>query len=167
MPRSFRAHPYPPSISQGCTRGRNALSLWVKRRRALSQGCTLGWYASTLWVKRAVFSEVAHAVHVTWRSRGCCQRGSWGGPVLRVGRVWLAASYATPSLVRHAQRWRLRQGWKELAREGGKKDPSRGRSSRLKPGAPPALPETLGHLSSFGEPVQWRTASATNACVFS
>jgi hypothetical protein len=137
MRRSFRAHAYPPShtphacprsVSQGCTLGWYALTLWVKRHlglmaaprlapivasprraravtrartmrrsfrahayppshtphacpRSVSQGCTLGWYASTLWAIRAVFSEVAHAVHVAWRSRGRCQRGSWGGPV--------------------------------------------------------------------------------------
>ena len=61
MRRSFRAHPYPPSMSrmhvccpipQGCTLGWYALTLWVKWNPALSQGCTLSWYALTLWVKR-------------------------------------------------------------------------------------------------------------------
>ena len=42
----------PPSISQGCTLGWYALTLWVKWNPALSQGCALGWYALTLWVKQ-------------------------------------------------------------------------------------------------------------------
>jgi hypothetical protein len=90
MRRSFRAHAYPPShtphacprsVSQGCTLGWYALTLWIKPRlarsqsnalgimshtfphayppshtphacpRSVSQGCTLGWHALTLWVK--------------------------------------------------------------------------------------------------------------------
>ena len=115
MRRSFRAHPYPPSISHGCTLGWYAFSQgctlgWY----AFSQGCTLGWYALTLWVKRAVFSEVAHAVHGALRSGGRCQQGSWAGPI-GGERLLLGASYATPALVRHAQRLRQRRGrrrWK-------------------------------------------------------
>ena len=98
MRRSFRAHPYPPSISHGCTLGWYAFSQgctlgWY----AFSQGCTLGWYALTLWVKRAVFSEVAHAVHGALRSGGVVSRGH--GP----GRLEGSASCWVPLMPR--QRW--------------------------------------------------------------